>query len=331
MEGSSIDFIELLNGDLSSKIISILDDPADVVCVASVSRTWREFVTASGFFKSLRLRLFPALSSTIKAIEENNAIEPLGFNTTGSVEVDKLKKNHGVYAFLAAGLVPPTYCIVKAISASSTDHYLEENIHNTLEPREVVNGMLSYWSSLGESSSEVPETLTYKLVSKLCFITDINIKPYQDITDYNFPIFSASAVRFRMGHVREPQQGKDLLGDYEGGRRSIEDHVVWTYTSEKFPMVQEHRLQNFKLPEPVLAIGGLLQIELLGRVALASDDLYYFCVSNVQVVGHPLTNDFVADLIDNSGKCVLKCNEKTAVCNNSNSRFEPLSGEQVYP
>ncbi|KAI3985424.1 hypothetical protein MKX01_033738 [Papaver californicum] len=321
MEGS-IDFLQLLNSDLSSIIISNLDDPADVVRVASVSRTWRQFVIASGFSKSLCLRLFPETSSAIKAIEENNVIESLGFDATGSVEVERLKKHHRVYAFLARGLALSltTDCIAEAISASSTDHYRVENIHNTVEPRESVNGRASYWSSMGESNPEVPETLTFKLVSKLCFITEINIRPFQDHSDYDFPIYSARAVRFRMGHAREPQRERFLLGDYKAGRRSIEKHVVWTYTSEKFSMVQENRLQKFKLPEPVLAIGGLLQIELLGRVQLASDALFYLCVSHVQVVGRPLTNEFAADLINKSGKCVLKYNRKAAICNKSNPR-----------
>ncbi|XP_026406545.1 F-box protein At4g00755-like [Papaver somniferum] len=327
MEGSSIDFLRLLNSDLSLKILSILDDPSDVVRVASVSHTWRQFVIASGFSKSLCLRLFPETSSAIKAIEENNVIECLGFNTTGSVDVEQLKKNHRVYAFLASGLAPSltTDCIVEAISASSTDHFPEENIRHTLEPREIVDGMLSYWSSMGESNPEMHETLTFKLVSKLCFITEINIQPSQELFEDDFPIFSAKAVQFRMGRVREPQQERFLLGDYKAGRRSIEDHVVWTYTSEKFPMVQENRLQKFKLPEPVLAIGGLLQIELFGGVQLDWDDLYYLCVSYVQVVGRPLTNEFVADLIDNSGKCVLKYNRKEAIGNDSDASEDDLA------
>ncbi|XP_026409271.1 F-box protein At4g00755-like [Papaver somniferum] len=264
MEGS-IDFLQLLDGDLSSKILSNLDDPADVVRVASISHSWRHFVIASEFSKILYLRLFPETSGVIAAIEENNIIEPSEVETTGSVEVEKLKKNHQIYALLARGLAPSLTkdCIFEAISASSTDHYPEEMIHLTLEPTDRVYRRPSYWSSLGESNPEVPETLTYKLVSKLCFITEINIQPFQVFYD-DFPICSAKAVRFRVGHVRDLQRERYLIGDYRAGRRSIEDQVVWTYTSEKFPMVQENCLQNFKLPEPVLAVGGLLQIELFG-------------------------------------------------------------------
>lgn len=39
---------------------------------------------------------------------------------------------------------------------------------------------------------------------------------------------------------------------------------------------QENRLQIFKLPEPVLCVGGFLQIELLGRVQRQDvDGLFY--------------------------------------------------------
>ncbi|RZC59041.1 hypothetical protein C5167_006350 [Papaver somniferum] len=273
------------------------------------------YVIASEFSKILCLRLFPETSSVIAAIEENNIIEPSEVESTGSVEVEKLKKNHQIYALLARGLAPSLTkdCIFEAISASSTDHYPEEMIHLTLEPTDRVYGRPSYWSSLGESNPEVPETLTYKLVSKLCFITEINIQPFQVFYD-DFPICSAKAVRFRVGHVRDLQRERYLIGDYRAGRRSIEDQAVWTYTSEKFPMIQENCLQNFKLPEPVLAVGGLLQIELLGRVALAVDDLFYFCITHVQVVGRPLGDDFVAELIDQSRKCVLKVLEHLKCC-----------------
>ncbi|KAI3985419.1 hypothetical protein MKX01_033733 [Papaver californicum] len=319
MEGGCIDFLVVLNSDLSFKILSNLNNPADVVRVSSVSRSWRQFVIASEFSKSLCFRLFPETSSAIKAIEENIVIESsLEFETIGRLQVEeKAKKNHRIYALLARGLGPclTKDCILEAISASSR----EDSIHQTLVPGRIFQGGFSFWSSTGMSNPEVPETLTYRLVSKLCFITEINIQPFQDGFGYNFPlgynspIYSAKAVRFRIGHVKEPQQERYLMGDYGVG--SIENHVVWTYTSEKFPMVQESCLQKIKLPEPVLAIGGLLQIELLGRVQIAWDGLYYLCVSHVQVVGHPLTDDFIAELNDHSGKCVLKYNPETATCN----------------
>lgn len=41
-------------------------------------------------------------------------------------------------------------------------------------------------------------------------------------------------------------------------------------------VLQENKLQTFKLPRPVLCIGGVVKIELLGRVQKqATDDRYY--------------------------------------------------------
>ncbi|MCL7048085.1 hypothetical protein MKW94_005850, partial [Papaver nudicaule] len=113
------------------------------------------------------------------------------------------------------------------------------------------------------------------------------------IFEDNYFIYSAKAVRFRIGHVKEPQREKYIM-EYSdlGSQTCIEDHVVWTYTSEKFPMVQESCLQSFKLPEPVLAMGGLLQIELLGRVQLSPDDgLYYLWLVFLLLPATYITHD----------------------------------------
>ncbi|KAI3925774.1 hypothetical protein MKX01_003333 [Papaver californicum] len=307
-----IDFVQLLNHDLSSNILSYLDDPADVVRVSSVSRAWRQFVISNCISKNLCLRLLPEISHAVSVIEVNNVVEPLEVRSTDVMEVEKLKKNHRVYAFLARGLASSLGNIIsEAISASSTDNYPEESILNTLEPRDRVGERASYWSSEGDNDPGVPETLTFKLASKLCFITEINIQPFQAYFQYGFPIYSAKAVRFRVGHFTDLNMETDLVDEFEAGHRHVEDHVVWTYTSEDFPMSQENCLQKFKLPEPVFAVGGVLQIELSGRVQQQEmDGLYYVCVSHVQVLGRPLTEAFVAEFVDLSGKCVLKYNPK---------------------
>ncbi|XP_026378558.1 F-box protein At4g00755-like [Papaver somniferum] len=241
------DFLPLLNRDLSLKIFSCLDEPADVVRASAVSHSLRAFES-----------LLKVVSRNIMRYRSHcrdNIIEPLKVETNGDVEMEKLKKNHRVYAFLARGLdcFVTNDCISEAICVSSTDNFLEENIGNTL----VLDVVGSYWSSARESNPDLPETLTYKLVPELRFITKIRVQLFQA---------SAKAVRFRMGHFRKPEGETDLVGDYEAHPRSIEDHVVWTYTSEKFPMLQETSLQMFRLPKPVFSIGGLLQIELLDRV-----------------------------------------------------------------
>ena len=70
-------------------------------------------------------------------------------------------------------------CIAKTVGASSTDNFPQESIDNTLEPRDVISGRYSYWSSNGQSNPNVPETLTYELVSQICVITEINIQPFE--------------------------------------------------------------------------------------------------------------------------------------------------------
>ncbi|GKU88267.1 hypothetical protein SLEP1_g2549 [Rubroshorea leprosula] len=68
-----------------------------------------------------------------------------------------------------------------------------------------------------------------------------------------------------------------------------------------------NNLQSFKLPEPVLCIGGILQIELQGRVQVqAEDGLFYIRVAHVQAVGHPLSPPFGIEILEPSGKFVLK-------------------------
>ncbi|KAJ7951079.1 F-box protein [Quillaja saponaria] len=60
--GSSMDFLNWLDPDMSIKIFMCLDDPADLVRVSSVSRSWRRFVIVNGLCKQLCLRMFPQLS-----------------------------------------------------------------------------------------------------------------------------------------------------------------------------------------------------------------------------------------------------------------------------
>lgn len=80
---------------------------------------------------------------------------------------------------------------------------------------------------------------------------------------------------------------------------------------------QENRLQKFKLPEPVLCIGGILQIELLGRVQTQEmDGLLYICICYVQAMGIPLSPAFSVEILEPSGMFVLK-NDQKAMCRGS--------------
>ena len=54
-----------------------------------------------------------------------------------------------------------------------------------------------------------------------------------------FPIYSAKAVRFKMGHQKlsvnsSTSVSNGLAVDYS----SASDHFIWTYVSPEFPMAQ---------------------------------------------------------------------------------------------
>ncbi|KAK6155766.1 hypothetical protein DH2020_010014 [Rehmannia glutinosa] len=79
---------------------------------------------------------------------------------------------------------------------------------------------------------------------------------------------------------------------------------------KKFPsldLLSGESLANVKLPEPVLCIGGILKVELLGRVQTQEmDGQYYICITNVQAIGRTLSPAFDVEMIDEWGKCTLK-------------------------
>ncbi|XP_050386371.1 F-box protein At4g00755 isoform X2 [Argentina anserina] len=266
-----VDWLNWLEPDMSMKVLTYLDSMKDLVQVSAVSRTWRRFDIGS----------------------------------SNSKECDRLEREHRVYAFLAHACesFPARDCISEAISASSTDNYPEESIHHTLHPSNMFGRRASYWSSKGQKNPAVPEMLTYKLKSDFVIVTEINIHPFQAYFQHGEPIYSASGVRFRMGHAKFP-----ITVECDPMEESCDgDRFEWTYTSQVFPMTQENRLQMFKLPEPVLCLGGILQIELVGRVQKQEmDDLFYICVSHVQVKGKTLEPAFSVETNVPSGSFVLK-------------------------
>ncbi|KAL2892297.1 hypothetical protein RDABS01_008206 [Bienertia sinuspersici] len=313
------DILDSLDPDVSSKILMSLDDPADIVRASSVSRAWRDFVIANGICKHLCLRLFPQLSGIItRVVDTSNKQEKCGdAGSSRAAEMEHLKKEHRAFVSLARGLTTSEVgeCLSDAISASSTDNYPEEGVHNTLESRDRIGRRASYWSSSGQSNPEVPERLTYKLISDFCIITEVNVQPFQGslllfftcdpfytpscifansivvigsaFFQENSPIYSAKAVRIRMGHKVLPDDEESVT--LHGGQECAEEKFVWTYTSEEFPMVQENRLQNFKLREPVLCVGGFLRIELL-------------------VIGRSLAPVFGVETVDQNGRFALLYN-----------------------
>ncbi|KAK6936415.1 F-box domain [Dillenia turbinata] len=301
-----MDFIHWLPPDMTVKILMYLEDPSDLVRVSAVSSSWRRFVIANGLCKQLCLRMFPETSSFANVMEVKSMDELVMHSRNDLMEWNCLESEHRAYSFFAHGVTSfkRRDCISKAISASSTDNYPEESIDNTLEQHDRIEQRASYWSSKGESDPEVPESLTYKLSANLCVITEIHIQPFQAYFQFGFPIYSAKAVRFRMGYCKSPVELESGIMDKSyAGKSSDTEKYGWTYLSPTFPMSQENCLQKFELPKPVLCVGGYLQIELLGRVQRQEMDGF---ISYVQVVGRPLSPSFDTEHLDASGKFTLK-------------------------
>ncbi|OAY72622.1 F-box protein [Ananas comosus] len=147
----------------------------------------------------------------------------------------------------------------------------------------------------------------YKLEYDLCVVDEIKIQPFKAYFQSGWPIYSAKFVRFRMGSSKLPLAPENYVSDENEGRLVADDNYIWTYSSPEFPMLQENILQSFKLPCPVLCIGGVLKIELLGRVQKqVIDDLYYICVPHVEVLGRALSPKLAVDSSEASDTSVPK-------------------------
>ncbi|KAH9788082.1 F-box protein [Citrus sinensis] len=243
-----IDFVNWLDPDMSIQILTCLDDLSDLLRVTCVSRCWRQYVIANGLCRQLCLRMFPQLSKVVHVVEQRYGTkDPAEVGSSNFMEWQNLEREHRAYAFLARGCTtfPIRDLISEPICASSTDNYPEESIDNTLEPRDVVAQRASYWSSKGNSNPAEPEMLLYKLMGDLCVITEVSIQPFEAYFQWGLPIYSAKAVRFRMGHPKSPVDVP--LGE---SYKDYENKFIWTYTSQEFPMAQE--------PDNSVIAGGAL-------------------------------------------------------------------------
>ncbi|XP_047072916.1 F-box protein At4g00755-like [Lolium rigidum] len=306
---SSTDFLDFLGPDTSATVFTMLHDPADLARASAVSRSWRTFVIANQFSKMQCLRVCPEVS-TFARVEVRSSSGGKDHDVAGPsahAEGERLSRDHMVYMHLAHGLLAPysdaRNCITRCIGASSTDNFPEETIENTLEPIDRVEMRPSYWSSGGQRDPAAPEWLIYRLQADLCLVDEVKVQPFKAFFQYGDPIYSAKCIRFKMGYPTSPLEPETLVCDENEGQLIDDSNYVWTYTSPEFPMLQENVLQSFKLPHPVLCIGGVVKVELLGRVQKqAMDGLYYICVSHVQIVGKPVSQELE---VAPHGKCVV--------------------------
>ncbi|KAJ6830663.1 F-box protein-like [Iris pallida] len=302
-EVKRMDLLDWVGADAAARVLMGLDDPADLVRATCVSKSWSRFVIANGFCKKLCVRMCPEVLIFTHVIEEGSSAEVADVGSSSSDEWASMEREHRVYSCLSHHLISrlaKADCISEPIGASSTDNYPEESVDYTLEPTDRVELRPSYWSSKGETDPRVPEKLTYRLNSNLCVVTEIKIQPFKAYFQIGNPVYSALAVLFRMGYPKLAQEA--TAEEYSSRQEVTDDNYIWTYVSPEFPMLQESNLQSFKLPRPVLCIGGIVQIELLGRVQKQDiDGLYYICVCHVKVIGRKL-----APLFDSN---ILHCNK----------------------
>ncbi|RCV29519.1 hypothetical protein SETIT_6G020100v2 [Setaria italica] len=303
-----MDFVDRLGPDASAAVFAVLRDPADLAHAAAVSRSWRTLVMVVHMSKIQCLRLCPEVASFTRieleqptnsasgsdsGVNEEDAGSTAATTTWENYKTEKMVYMHLVHALFS----PHTWmsCITACLGASSTDNFPGESIQNTLEPRERVNNWPCYWSSGGQEDPAVPEFLVYKLCSDLCLIDEIRIQPFRAYFQRGLPIYSSQYVRFKFGCPKLPLRLEDLVSEENEGQLTADDNYIWMYTSSEFPMLQKNVLQSFKLPRPVLCIGGVVKVEFLGRIQKQrEDDQYYICVSHVQVLGTPLPREFGA-------------------------------------
>ncbi|KAJ4777336.1 F-box protein [Rhynchospora pubera] len=313
MENGS-DLLEWLGPDASIRVFSYLEHPADLVRATVVSRSWRQFVIANGLSKSLCTKLCPEVSyfSGIKEITPPGTVQLDESNST--TEWRNHERDHKIYTYINSFLVSTegaTSCISYCIGASSTDHFPEESIENTLKPTEEADWGSSYWSSVGEVDPAVPESLMYMLNNDLAFVDEIMIRPLQEIFEIRDYIYSSKFVRFKLGHSKLPIT--PAVFNLQQSHQIADENYVWTYISPQYPMEEKNVLQSFKLPRPVLCIGAVVKVELLGRVLKHDfDDLFYICICDVQVRGRTLLPLLAADFSEtvhgHGGGVLLKYN-----------------------
>ncbi|KAJ3678644.1 hypothetical protein LUZ60_002447 [Juncus effusus] len=311
MENNRFDMLEWLGPDASACVLTCLDDPADVARASSVSRSWHNFVISNELGKRLATQLYPEISNFTSVQLSPNPSNPLTSqpSSSNSTEQQILENQHRVYTYLSHAILNPRNsdnCVLHCIGASSTDNFPEESILNTLEPNDRVELRPSYWSSGGQIDENAPECLVYKLDADLYVLDEIRIKPFKAYFQYDHPIYSSKKVRFKMGYakVNLPELDEDSLED--DGLSTGDDNYVWTHISPEYSMSQESTLQSFKLPRPVLCIGGILKVELLGRVQKQTiDGLFYICVCHVQVIGRPVSPQLSIDTSSTTNQITL--------------------------
>jgi hypothetical protein len=190
------DLMKKLDDDIAIHVLQYLDTSRDIANASSVSRLWRRIVLEAQLWKRLCLKEFPEVKLFQEVRETNLTRDQQAAGSSGSSFKQNLEREERIYRLLFQELKDEhtidKSCIREAVSASSTDNYPEESIVQTLYPRPRYSDEQSpsYWSSTGQRDVNCPETLTYNLVSPLCVVHEVCIRPFQAFPTWRAHILS---------------------------------------------------------------------------------------------------------------------------------------------
>lgn len=195
------DLMRKLNDDTVIHVLHYLDTMQDIANATGVCRSWRRFVLEGRLWKGLCLKEFPEVKlfeEVAEFVELDQPRDLYGAGSSGSSFNANLERDERIYRYLFRELrnepMSDKTCIREAVSASSTDNNPEESIVQTLYPRPRYSDEQtpSYWSSTGQRDVNCPETLTYNLLSQLCVVHEVRIRPFQAF----FPNRAAHIFRY---------------------------------------------------------------------------------------------------------------------------------------
>ncbi|XP_002961963.2 F-box protein At4g00755 [Selaginella moellendorffii] len=282
--------VKRLDDDTMLQILGCLDTDEDVARAGAVCRSWHRLVVDGRLWRRLCMIRFPELEVFREVAEQSSGVDCTTVELSKSrSEEDILRREHKVfcdfyYSLMRTSSTRSSY-IWNALHASSTDNPNEEVIQTLYpHPKRLSSGSPSYWSSTGQKLETVPEFLTYRMVTPLCVVEEIKLRPFEAFFQYGSPIYSPKFVRFYFGY-----QACRAPGGHSWSNPHPDGNYVWKYVSPMYPVEQADSLQTFRLPRPVVCIGGIFQVELIGRVQKQStDQLYYICICHVSAQGRSL-------------------------------------------
>lgn len=154
-------------------------------CMTLIVCVWVGTVLEGQLWKGLCTKEFPEVTRFEDVIETDLTRDSQAAGSSGSSFRQNLEREERIFRHLFRELKTEPMidrsCIREALTASSTDNYPEESIFQTLYPRPRYSDEQtpSYWSSTGQRNPNVSETLTYNLVSRLCVVHEVRIRPFQ--------------------------------------------------------------------------------------------------------------------------------------------------------